>query len=376
MRKAHRQQGLSLVELLVSMAIALLVLLGVVQSFLSSRQALQFNEELGFIQENARFALDRLSRDLSLAGQIDTGDCPPIRKRHPGVADTTLEGVTGMAWSRGIPLPVRGHAPEAEPPAGIAELWPGSEVIQVFRTAGAELIRRRAHHHPSQSRFELAAGSHGARPGTVWTAVSEDCSQVAVFAQSGPSNGSGNATTVEHDVSAGSTAYNCTNQLNTDLGKSCFCSPPGGNGNVDGSAQCGGGLALGSHVWLTASASGEASKQFYLAPSSVAGDLPALYQRVAGRAEELVQGVEVLQAEYGLADGDRLRFVHAGQISDEADWRRVRVVRVQLVLRSARPILERAEPRTLLGREFNDRHLRQVASATIHLRNQLGEGGG
>src|SRR5699024_3252572 len=162
--------------------------------------------------------------DLSLAGQVDTGDCPPIRRRRPGLADTSLEGVTGMAWSRKRPLAVRGHV-GSTPPAGIDALWPDSEVLQVFRTAGAELIRYRAQHHPTQSRFELAAGSHSARPGTVWTAVSEDCSQVAVFVQSGPSNSGGNATTVEHDVGTGGAAYNCTNQLNTEPTHSCFCAP-------------------------------------------------------------------------------------------------------------------------------------------------------
>ncbi|NOX27834.1 MAG: pilus assembly protein PilW [Gammaproteobacteria bacterium] len=62
-----RQSGLSIVELLVAISISLLLLTGVIQIFSSSSQIYRVNQGLSQIQENARFAIEFLSRDLRLA---------------------------------------------------------------------------------------------------------------------------------------------------------------------------------------------------------------------------------------------------------------------------------------------------------------------
>jgi len=62
------QRGLTLVELMIAMAVGVLLLLGVSLLFTQNRQSYRQNEELARIQENARFAIDELSRDLSMAG--------------------------------------------------------------------------------------------------------------------------------------------------------------------------------------------------------------------------------------------------------------------------------------------------------------------
>lgn len=68
--QVHRQQAFSLVELMVAMAIGLLLVLGVVQIFLASRQSFVVQQEMAALQENARFVLSRLSRDLRQAGMF------------------------------------------------------------------------------------------------------------------------------------------------------------------------------------------------------------------------------------------------------------------------------------------------------------------
>ena len=66
-----RQKGLSIIELLVAMVIGLILLLGVSQVFLSSRQTYAANEAMGRLQENGRFALEFIARSARLAGYTE-----------------------------------------------------------------------------------------------------------------------------------------------------------------------------------------------------------------------------------------------------------------------------------------------------------------
>lgn len=65
------QLGLSLVELMVAMALGLLLMTGVIQVFLSSRQTYAANEAMGRLQENGRFALEFIARSARMAGYTE-----------------------------------------------------------------------------------------------------------------------------------------------------------------------------------------------------------------------------------------------------------------------------------------------------------------
>lgn len=62
------QRGLTLVELMIAVAIGVLLLFGISLLFSQNRQSYRQNEEMARIQENARFAMSELNRDLSMAG--------------------------------------------------------------------------------------------------------------------------------------------------------------------------------------------------------------------------------------------------------------------------------------------------------------------
>ncbi len=68
MDRARRQQGLSLVELMVALLIGLILLAGVFQIYLSGRQSANAQEDLARMQENGRYAMDVITRDLRRAG--------------------------------------------------------------------------------------------------------------------------------------------------------------------------------------------------------------------------------------------------------------------------------------------------------------------
>jgi type IV pilus assembly protein PilW len=63
-----RQTGLSLVELMISLVIGLILMLGITQIFIASHAASRLSEGVARAQENGRFALDYLERDIRMAG--------------------------------------------------------------------------------------------------------------------------------------------------------------------------------------------------------------------------------------------------------------------------------------------------------------------
>jgi len=73
MRPVRFQAGLSLIELMIAMALSLLLMLGVLQIFLSSKQTYTANSALTHVQESGRFAMDFITYDLRNAGY--KGEC-------------------------------------------------------------------------------------------------------------------------------------------------------------------------------------------------------------------------------------------------------------------------------------------------------------
>jgi len=65
---AHKQSGMTLVELMVAMVISLLLIAGTITIFASNKQAYRLNEASSRVQENGRFAMDFIRNDLRMAG--------------------------------------------------------------------------------------------------------------------------------------------------------------------------------------------------------------------------------------------------------------------------------------------------------------------
>lgn len=92
-------------------------------------------------------------------------------------------------------------------------------------------------------------------------------------------------------------------------------------------------------------------------------------------AEEMVQGVENMQIQYGVdTDADALpnRYLNANQVS-AAQWENdVVTARVSLVLRSLSELASEPQAFTFLGTEYTptDNYVRRVFSTTVKLRNR------
>jgi type IV pilus assembly protein PilW len=68
MKRNLRQSGVTLVELMVAMVLGLILLAGVLTVFVGAKHGFNRNQNVGRMQEDARFAIEELTRDLSMAG--------------------------------------------------------------------------------------------------------------------------------------------------------------------------------------------------------------------------------------------------------------------------------------------------------------------
>lgn len=67
-RNAKSQCGLTLIEMMIAMLIGVFLMAGAVQIFSSAKQAYQLQENLSRLQENGRFAMDILTKDIRMSG--------------------------------------------------------------------------------------------------------------------------------------------------------------------------------------------------------------------------------------------------------------------------------------------------------------------
>ncbi len=83
------QTGFSLVEMMVAMTISLVLVLGVATIMISSKRSYNVQQDMARMQENARFAIEFLNKDLRMAGYFGcSGEIPggltPLAGREGG----------------------------------------------------------------------------------------------------------------------------------------------------------------------------------------------------------------------------------------------------------------------------------------------------
>ena len=90
----RRQQGVTLVELMVALVISLIVLAGVGNIFIAGKRAYLAQEGLSRVQENGRFALAILSRDINLGGYHAPGQAAPVAIQATDGVGTASDSIT------------------------------------------------------------------------------------------------------------------------------------------------------------------------------------------------------------------------------------------------------------------------------------------
>jgi type IV pilus assembly protein PilW len=115
--QAEGTRGFTLVELMVAMTIGLIILVAVSTLFVSSKQTYTTQDRLARLQENARFAMQFIIKDLRMAGYFGCLD-----EITPDSMHSTLNDSSDFAVNGQIPLEGLDSANSAWFPSGEATL--------------------------------------------------------------------------------------------------------------------------------------------------------------------------------------------------------------------------------------------------------------
>lgn len=353
LKSLNRQTGLTLVELMVALLLSLILLYGVTTVFMANRQTYTLQDHMARVQENGRYAIQRLVRDLRRAGYKGCDS-------QSGFVRNTLKG---SDWDGLFDVPVKGYDFDAgttwnpawsttvdAPTASIDSPQAGSDIVQinVVKALGLRVTK----HPDSSADIQLEAGGGDVKKGDI--AMVTDCKDAAIFQVTNVTSSSTTITDVVHNT--GSVAGIVPGNADKDLGKK---------------------FTGGDFMILV-------NRIYYIGTG--AGGGPSLFRiDNGGTPVELAEGVEALQFLYGEdVDGngtidDDEPFRRADEVSD---WANVQAVRVSIAIRSIDKksppspddkILP--EPTTFDFNEdkysITDQRLHKIYTATVVLRNQL-----
>lgn len=360
---SRKQSGLSLIELMISITLGLLLVLGATQVFLSSKNTYSYNEEIGWMQENARFALEQMKRDVRMAGffgcntdgdfvsTLDPNNAPPSGNGWQIDFSSAVRGWNGD--DTGYPSPE--FPAMSGPTVSAGSSVPASDLLTIHRADDSIGQFNVVGTHTPTSAVIPIGGTHPFQTGDILLVT--DCTNTAVFQHTGngtnkvnhnPNNGTGNGL-----------PGNCTVELGGPATASC------------------GGSTLYTYKEENGAMVMRAQAHAYYVDTAPNG-VPSLYKRkldsgsAATVSQELVQGVENVQVLYGedLNDnGIPERYVNA---DDVGDWADVTVVRLHMLVRSLMEVALEPQQFRLAGTDYTptDRYLRQQFVSTIKIRNK------
>jgi len=326
----RREEGISLVELLVALVITLILTAGVISIFTGSQVAYRFNDAMSRVQENGRYAVNVLSHDVRMAGYAGcarTGTVPISNIANPpalGDFDPALQ-VEGMDdVSSGTMI-------------GTREVLTGTDVL-ILR-GGSDAVGQLNAQKVENANAQLDSNAGGWVAGDVL--MVSDCTAIDIFRATNVSSGA-SGTTIAHASSMNTQNF---------LSKVYF---------------------QGAEVMAYR------ERSYFVAFRDASTPVPSLYRRIGqANSEELVEGVEDLQILYGVDTSANLQvdaYMNAGEVAAANRWQDVLSVRLSMLLVSPENnVIDAPQQITFNGVTFTppDRRLRQIVTTTIGLRNRL-----
>lgn len=359
--------GFSIVELLIAVTIGLIILSGVLNVVLGSKTNKAQQDEITFIQDNARFVVELLSNEIRMAGYMGCASsgtaqmANSINDGHFGFLSMHgLEGYDGDASLGSFPAPMQTLATV------------GTDALIVRRGDADELS---VESHNAASATIALYEQHSFVPGTPLMIADANCRYVGLFQVSSPNANSLPAQKIVHNT--GAVTSNCTKIIRGNFVCNASCGPVSCSGFGTATGTYGPGSKVMRFI----------SRAYFIGQSNVMTGMPALKRQslvmetaLTTRAEEIAQGVENMQLLYGVdsnADGDVNQYRTAAQMDvdgnstiDANDWDKVKSVRIALVFRSQNPVLPSNQTQVLNGVTYNDRYLRQAVNSTVVIRNK------
>lgn len=329
----RRQRGFSLVELMVAVTLGFIVVGAVGYLFLGSRQSFRTTDNLSRMQENARFALESITRDVRMAGYVGCGSLQSMAVNtiaNPPVPELSADNaITGLDAAAGGVADFMGTT--ITRPAGDAVTITGAFGGGVNLTGNLD---------PSNANVQITGNPYGFKANDVL--IVSSCTHADIFSATTVSTSGGTTVSIAH------TSGNTGNRVGTY----------GPNDVV---------LKMEQYTYFIGT--NPADKRALYRTSLTEGTI------------ELVEDVWDMQIEYGVdtsvtADGAADAYQTATAVA--ANWPRVVSARISLLMIGPDNVLSTAQTYNFNGASVTpaatapDRlRMHQVFTTTVGLRNRL-----
>lgn len=349
------QQGLSLIELMISITLGLLLMAGVVQMFISSKTVYVVQKGMSGVQETGRLAMEFISRDLRMAGYMgclkDDNEVGETVLSDETAANPATFGLTGLHMN--FTTTLRGYnttstaAADMLPNGAAVDLGagfvvkPNSDVLVIrgsnqrgVTIDGANTLTQAFGYTPDDTTEGFADKG---------IAVISDCQKGHIFQ-------------VDSAPLVAAKKITLTYKAWTES-----MLPDGPTSEIYSQGMI---LPVHTYVYFVATAAG--SQQ------------PSLWQKIDNQAAvELLTGVEDISVTYSINDGNT--YVSAAAVGD-LNWFKVKSVNIEILARelgagtndSPQPYTFKGVVHDVVGANaVTDRVLRQVFSATFGVRTRI-----
>ncbi len=342
------QTGFSIVEILVALVLSLILTLVVSQIYLSSKQSYHLQEAQSRLQENGRFALELLAKDIRRAGNLG---CPSakiapvvIAKDSPDISTATaISGFNATTEISKYPIPTSTYSGQNWQPKVTSDTLDAVKGTDIFNIQFAEpcggWLQEKITGMTSSPSIKIPSTNTCSIEANTELVLS-DCGQIEVFrAAAAPSGG----TTMTLTESTYNSRENFTYSHDMD-------------------AEV---MEFHSYTYFIRMFNAEPTLYRQENKSTITTPTP----------QPVMEGVEDMQVLYGIdndADGSVDQYL-APTETITVPWAKVIAVRFDLVLRS---IGAEGENLTLTttkkacnGKDVTDRRLRRCYSFTVNIRN-------
>lgn len=333
----RKQQGLSLVELMIAILLGLLLLTGVMKIFVSSKTVFATQQAMSRIQESGRLAIDFLAKDIRMAGYYGPA-------RSAAFGGLIINGPVDQGLHGNFTVGLTGFDTPAQAPANSL----GAQVTPL----------------PNTSVLVVRAAS---QQGVLLTQENNSTSLVAFSPIMAKDSSNCVGVICENSVAVVADGYKSyIFQVSTlDIDENVL--------TVNHAASWGGDPRLPLANFISGAEILPVNTTVYFLAKNAQG-VNGLYQRVNNTAVvELLQGVENMRITYSVSGNPA--FLTAAQVSTPPnDWSQVQGVRIELLVASLdENALASPQPYNFAGADVTptDRRMRQVFTTIVTARSRM-----
>lgn len=341
-----RPQGFSLVELMVGMVLGLFLVLGVAQIFFANKGAFHSQEGLAKIQEGGRFAMQRISNAVRMAGFFGCAGAPKVgefRYSHVLVVPPYPDGFDAITANTAI---------EGQNNVSVGTIIDGRTLVEdsdilTLRGSGLAGISYTGVQVNPEDDITINNPNYPIVEGDY--VVISDCGNITMIRATKDTD----MTTVKHAMTSDGSNYNISDSLKATFKQD----------------------AIVTNAFVNT---------FFVADSGrtnfQGNQVMSLYLRdMGGTVYELIEGVSDFQVLYGVDtddDDEQEQYLDAKQITDSTtiDWGDVISVRVSLLVDSVDDALGEPTNYTFMGNlvtpASTDKRLRKEFTGLYTLRNR------